>query len=117
MTPKLRVVLEKLAREHPATVLKLLLAFEKAGEEADWRYCCQIHPGSETGHGANCPLDRLLKDIGLPSPEAREAMLLQMTPPVLAPCNCGAIMHMTGGYHRTDCPNYKTHKRWVEAQG
>lgn len=35
-------------------------------------------------------------------------------PPKLAPCNCGAVMHMTGGYHTTDCPNYEVHTRWVE---
>lgn len=111
MTPKLRVVLEKLAREHPANVLKLLLVFEKAGGEADWHYCCEEHE-----HAKDCALDQLLKDIGLPDRAAREAMLLQLTPPVLTPCNCGAIMHMTGGYHRTDCPNYEKHKRWVESR-
>lgn len=71
MSPKLRVVLEKLARQHPLDVLAHLLRFEVAGEDQDWHYCCQTHPPE---HDKNCPLDKLLTDIGLPDREAREAM-------------------------------------------
>lgn len=74
MSPKARAVCEKLSRQNPGDVLAHLLRFEVAGEDQDWRYCCQTHPGSDDEHDENCPLDKMLKDIGLPDREAREAM-------------------------------------------
>ena len=77
MSPKLRVVLEKLAKQHPEDILKMLLAFEMTGEEDDFRYCCDEHPShyEETGgHFEDCPLHKVLSAIGLPDQAAREAM-------------------------------------------
>ena len=74
MSPKLRVVLEKLAKQHPEDVLKVLLRAEMAGVDSDYYYCCEEHPGDEGAHRETCPLDKILKDIGLPDQAAREAM-------------------------------------------
>lgn len=74
MSPKLRAVCEKLARQPLKDVLGLLLHYECVGEEDPWRYCCEAQPMDGAPHAPNCPLDALLKSIGLPDQESREAM-------------------------------------------
>ena len=68
MTPKLRVVLEKLTREHPMDVLAELLSFEAAVSNQDHRRCCQA---KWPDHHEECRLDKLLKRIGLATTEVR----------------------------------------------
>ena len=77
MDPKLRVVLEKLARRDPKETLRLLLRFESGSGSAalddDWYYCCGEHPEK---HANDCEVDQLLKELGLPDRDTRNSMLL-----------------------------------------